>query len=99
MRKFTVKTATNVIAAILRAFFRDAEAEGKTERNPFDDLPGEWWPRTVATEPDPFSEEERDKIVSYFFNKHWHRWPHGCAFLCVVLGRHEAIRADRPALA
>jgi integrase len=80
-KKLAVKTAKNAIGATLRAFFRDAKAEGVIEKNPFDDLPAKWWPRTVTPEPDPFTEEERDEIISYFFSKHWRRWPHGCAFL------------------
>lgn len=80
-KKVTVKTAKNVVAATLRAFFRDAKVESKIEKNPFDDLPSNWWPRTVTPEPDPFTQEERDTIIAYFFNKHWGSWPHGCAFL------------------
>ena len=80
-KKLGVKSAKNVLNASLRAFFRDAKAEGVIERNPFDDLPCNWWPKTVSPEPDPFSEEERDRILDYFFKKHWATWPQGCVFL------------------
>jgi integrase len=80
-KKLAVKTAKNVLNASLRAFFRDAKAEGLIPRNPFDDLPRKWWPKTVSPEPDPFSEEERDRIIDYFFKKYWATWPQGCVFL------------------
>ena len=80
-KKLGVKSAKNVLNASLRAFFRDAKAEGLIERNPFDDLPRNWWPKTVSPEPDPFSEEERDRVLDYFFKKHWATWPQGCVFL------------------
>ena len=87
-KKLGVKSAKNVLNASLRAFFRDAKAEGLIERNPFDDLPRNWWPKTVSPEPDPFSEEERDRVLDYFFKKHWATWPQGCVFLhsCFWIG-------------
>jgi len=66
----SVKTAKNTISATLRAFFRDAKAEGLIERNPFDDLPRKWWPQMVLPQPDPFTEAERDKIIDFMFAKH-----------------------------
>ena len=80
-RRLTMKTAKNVVNATLRAFFRDATAEGVIEKNPFDDLPKRWWPRTVTPDPDPFTEKERDEITGYFFNKHWRKWPQGALFV------------------
>jgi integrase len=77
----SVKTVKNTLNATLRAFFRDAKAEGLIERSPFDDLPRNWWPRTVLPQPDPFSENERDKIIEYVFAKYWAKWPSGCVFL------------------
>jgi integrase len=80
-KHLTVKTAKNVMNATLRAFFRDAVAEKVIERNPFDDLPKKFWPKTVTSEPDPFSEEERDRIIAYFFEKYWGKWPDACVFI------------------
>jgi len=80
-KKISLKTAKNVIGASLKALFRDAKAFGKIDKNPFLDLPREWWPRVVTPEPDPFTEAERDKIIEYFFKKHWQNWPQGFAFL------------------
>jgi integrase len=76
-----VKTAKNVMNATLRAFFRDAVAEKVIEKNPFDELPKKWWPKTAAPEPDPFTEEERDRIIEYFFAKYWRKWPQACVFI------------------
>src|SRR5262245_13897819 len=44
--------------ATLRAFFRDAVAEKVIKKNPFDQLPKKWWPKTVTPEPDPFTERK-----------------------------------------
>jgi len=77
----SVKTAKNTINATLRAFFRDAKAERLIERNPFDDLPRNWWPRTVSPQPDSFTEAERDEIIDFMFAKYWAKWPSGCVFV------------------
>ena len=62
----SMKTARNVIDASFRAMIRDAETEGLIERNPFDDLPPKWWPKGKRQKIDPFTEEERDQILSYY---------------------------------
>ena len=43
------------------------------ERNPFNDLPENWWPSLPQREPDPYSEQERDTILAYYRNNrpHW----------------------------
>jgi len=44
--------------------FRDA---GRLlERNPFIDIPANWWPRLPQKEPDPYTEEERDRILRFY---------------------------------
>jgi integrase len=80
-RKLSIKTAKNVINATLRAFFRDATAQKLIEKSPFDELPKNWWPKTLSPPIDPFTEAERDEILKYFFAKYWGKWPHGCVFL------------------
>ncbi|MBM4264966.1 MAG: hypothetical protein FJ145_26525 [Deltaproteobacteria bacterium] len=80
-KKISLKSAKNVIGASLKALFRDARAFGKIDKNPFLDLPREWWPRVVTAEPDPFTEAERDKITEYFFKKYWQSWPQGFVFV------------------
>src|SRR5262249_34572387 len=63
-RKLSMKTARNIIDASLRAMFRDAGR--RIERNPFNDLPNNWWPRLPQKEPDPYTESERDRILEYY---------------------------------
>jgi len=65
-RGLALKTARNIIDGSLRAMIRDAGR--RLERNPFNDLPNSWWPRLPQKEPDPFSEQERDKILDYYRN-------------------------------
>ena len=80
-KKLKMKTAKNVINATLRAFFRDARAEGLIEKNPFDELPRRWWPKSAPPPPDPFSEKERDEILGHFKAKHLQSWGPGFVFL------------------
>jgi len=69
-----LKTVRNVIDGSLRAMFRDARKSGVETAFPFGDLD---WPRRVAPGPDPFTEEERDRLLQYFLRKRWR------------LGRHK----------
>jgi integrase len=77
----SVRTAKNAINGSLRAFFRDAKLVGLINQSPFDAIPRDWWPKTVLPPIDPFTEDERDEIIKFMFNKHWARWPSGYAFL------------------
>ena len=52
-RKLTLKTARNIIDGSLRAMFRDAGR--RVGRNPFNDLPANWWRRLPKKEPDPYT--------------------------------------------
>src|SRR5262249_11361319 len=63
-RRLSVKSARNIIDGSLRAMFRDAGR--RIERNPFNDLPANWWPRLPQREPDPYTEEERDRILKFY---------------------------------
>jgi integrase len=76
-----MKTAKNVIGATLRAFFRDAKAEGIIATTPFDDLPDNWWPIIEFPPPDPFTEEQRDEIIEYFRRKYLPNWPQAYMFV------------------
>jgi integrase len=69
-----LKTVRNVIDGSLRAMFRDARKAGLEVGFPFGDLE---WPRRVVPGPDPFTEEERDRLLEYFLRKRWR------------LGRHQ----------
>lgn len=67
-RKLSIKTIKNVIDGSLRALFRDALKAGISSRFPFPNLA---WPRRTVPGPDPFTEEERDTLLSYFLRKTW----------------------------
>jgi integrase len=79
-RHLGLKTVRNVIDGSFRALLRDARKGGIEARFPFPDLE---WPRRVVPGPDPFTEDERDRLLEYFRTKRWR------------LGRHRgAYRAD-----
>jgi integrase len=84
--RITVKTAKNILNATLRALFRDAVAEKLIERNPFEDIPRnkKWWPKTIRPAPDPFTEEDRDATLKWFYKKWWAIWPRGFVFLYIL---------------
>lgn len=69
-RRLALKTARNCIDGSLRAMFRDAaiprNGMSQSDRNPFNDLPANWWPRLPKKEPDPYTEHEREAILSYY---------------------------------
>jgi integrase len=69
-RKLSLKTPRNIIDGSLRAMFRDAGR--RIERNPFNDLPENWWPRLPQHEPDPYTEAERDKILKFYGERRSH---------------------------
>lgn len=61
----SVKTCRNIIDASFRALYRDARAEidALKERDPFT---GMQWPAARRHKPDPFTAEERDRIVAHW---------------------------------
>ena len=63
-----LKTIRNVIDGSLRAMFRDARKAGVEAGFPFADME---WPRRVVPGPDPFTEDERDRLLEYFLKKRW----------------------------
>ena len=63
-----LKTTRNVIDGSLRAMFRDARKAGLEAAFPFGDLD---WPRRVVPGPDPFIEEECDRLLESFSRKRW----------------------------
>ena len=70
-----VKTARNIIDGSFRALYRDARVEigGELEgKDPFIDIQ---WPRQVKTKPDPFTAEERDKIVAWYVENDFFYYP------------------------
>ncbi len=64
------KTIRNIIDGTFRAFYRDAaqEHDGIHYPYPFSVMR---WRKYIPPEPDPFSEEERDRLLDYFHGKRW----------------------------
>ena len=63
-RGSALKTARNIIDGSLMAMMRDAGR--RVDRNPCHDLPATWWPGLPQREPDPYTEQERNKILAYY---------------------------------
>jgi integrase len=62
--KLSLKSARNIIDAYLRAMMRDARnVDHLTREDPFTPLE---WKKQPKEEPDPFTEEERDKILEFY---------------------------------
>ncbi|MGH7820199.1 MAG: Arm DNA-binding domain-containing protein, partial [Candidatus Binatia bacterium] len=62
------KTIRNVILGSLKAMLRDARRDGYAVGWPFRDLD---WEETIEDEPDPFTEEERDRLLEHFLTRRW----------------------------
>jgi integrase len=74
-KPLSIKSCKNIINASFRACYRDARKDLPEElqgNNPFADLD---WPRTSPKDPDPFSEDQRDKILDHFKRKIPHYYP------------------------
>ena len=67
-RALSEKTIRNVIDGSLRAMFRDARKAGLLVEFPFPDLE---WSRRIVPGPNPFTEEERDRLLEYFRERMW----------------------------
>lgn len=61
--ELTVKTCRNVIDGSLRAMYRSVWAAGAPANNPFEVLE---WPDRLVPPPDPFTEDERDRILEKY---------------------------------
>ena len=70
----SVKTARNIIDSSFRALYRDARAEIKEleGRDPFIDVK---WPKNERELPDPFTAEERDRLLAYVQDKRLFYYP------------------------
>jgi integrase len=64
-----MKTSRDIIDGTFRALYRDARRDGLVGGDPFADL---GWPRQVRPEPDPFTEDERDLLLDYFWRRARH---------------------------
>ena len=90
-----VKTARDMIDGSFRALFRDARKEELVTGDPFAALD---WPDKVDPEPDPFTEEERDILLDYYWRKDRHWFPFVFTQFFTGLRPGEAIGLRRGAL-
>jgi integrase len=74
LKRLAVKTARNIIDASFRAMYRDAriEIEVLQGKDPFIDIQ---WPRLPKKKPDPFTAEDRDKILSWWLDNDCFYYP------------------------
>jgi len=70
----SVKTVRNIIDSSFRALYRDARAEIEElhGRDPFIDIQ---WPRAQREKPDPFTAEERDRILTWWLENDFFYYP------------------------
>jgi len=72
-RGLKLKSARTIIDATFRAMMRDArKIDGLILNDPFAAVD---WPRLPVQKPDPFTEEERDKIIQHFREKNRFYYP------------------------
>lgn len=72
-RGLSLKSCRTIIDASFRAMMRDArKIDHLIETDPFAALD---WPRLPVQKPDPFTEEERDKIINHFREKNRFYYP------------------------
>ena len=68
-----MKTARDVIDGTFRAIYRDARTVDHFVMD--DPFAGVTWPRKVDPEPDPFTAEERDLVLDFFWRRKRHYYP------------------------
>jgi integrase len=72
-RGLKLKSARTIIDATFRAMMRDPrKIDGHIKEDPFTAID---WPRLPVQKPDPFTEEERDKIIQHFREKNRFYYP------------------------
>lgn len=68
-KPLTLKSVKNIVAGSFRAMCRDARILDRVlDRDPFD---GVRWPRVPVPGPEPFTSEQRDRILTWFARKHF----------------------------
>ena len=67
-RGLAEKTVRNVMLGSLKALVRDARRDGLDVAWPFAELE---WIDPIVDDPDPFTEDERDRLLEYFRTKAW----------------------------
>ena len=74
--ELSLKTVKNIVAGTFRAMLRDAQIDGVIKRSPFEDLPRKgWWPEIDTPPPNPFTDEQRQKICQWFYDNDRHYFP------------------------
>jgi len=71
-RRLSLKSCRNIMDGTFRAMMRDARIDGLIEKDAFANLK---WPRISQPRPDPFTDEERDNILTYFKQKNPFYYP------------------------
>ena len=73
-KQLAVKTVRNIIDASFRAMFRDARAEYEEleGRDPFIDIE---WSTAPRAKPDPFSANERNRIIDWYIKNDFFYYP------------------------
>jgi len=84
-----VKTARCIVDGTFRALYRDAR---KVDRfvadDPFADLS---WPRQIVPSPDPFTADERDQLLAYFWDRKRYYYPFVYTMFFTGLRTAEAV--------
>jgi integrase len=90
LKRLAVKTARNIIDGSFRAMYRDARFELETlqGKDPFMDIQ---WPRLPRKRPDPFTAEERDRILEWWLDNDCFYYPY------VVWQFHTGMRPSETA--
>ena len=65
-RRLSVRYVKNIIAGSFRAMIRDAMTDGIVARDVFSSLK---WPKPKTPEPDPFTDDERTRILHWFAHR------------------------------
>jgi integrase len=65
-RPLSVKTVRNILGGSLRAMLRQARKDGLLTRERLADLMDHEWPTGTTPEPDPFTAEERTRLLAWF---------------------------------
>jgi integrase len=73
-KKLSVKTVRNVIDGSFRAMYRDARAEYKDLQG-YDPFAHVQWPRVQRDKPDPFTANERDRIIKHWIDNDFFYYP------------------------
>ena len=74
-KKMAVKTCRNIIDGSFRALYRDARAEYSKQLMGYDPFLHAPWPKLMPERPDPFTVEERDKIIKHSIENDFFYYP------------------------